>query len=80
MKDEIKHEDEEIVKSRLGLKTFTDSRLKRLGGRGLTESANKLIELFNVLDEKLLVVQHNQIEFGKYLDDIVERLKRIEER
>lgn len=43
------------------------------------ESFPKLGENIDILENHMITVQKNQIEFEKYLQDIQERLKRIEE-
>lgn len=51
--------------------------MKELAGQG--QEANKIIgESFSNLEDKMLTVQENQVEFEKYLKDILKIVKGLE--
>ena len=74
------HEQEEEIVEKMGLKKFTSKIPKRAMLKGFRDGGKQLQENFNIIHDDCRVLQHNDIEFGKYLDDIIDRLERIEKR
>lgn len=77
--ENIQHEQQDEIAKKFSMKTFARSidPRKMVAFKDLSKHMS---EMLSTIETEILKVQHNQVEFGKYLDDIVERLERIEKK
>ena len=57
-------------------KNIQEKVIKKQAEKGL----NKIQENFFALEEQMITIQKNQVEFEKYLKQILEKVEKIEKR
>lgn len=63
----------------MGIKTRAEQKaISKVGKEGI-EAINKLNDNMKILEQEMVTVADNQLEFEKYLKDILNRLKEKDE-